>query len=178
MNIGITLVIPTGICLLVIWWVYGREKIGYSSINPLLKKYSYIPYEIKILWTIRICIFILIGSLWLDLHMMKKYWVNISLSKNIIFALDISQSMKADDISPSRIDKAKEVLIGFLSRPGIDAIGFTIFAGRTFVLSPPTYDHISLQSLIRETTTDTIDQSQADTSGSNIGDAIIASMEA
>jgi Ca-activated chloride channel family protein len=76
--------------------------------------------------------------------------------------------MKADDISPSRLDKAKEVLMQFLSKESSDSIGLTVFAGRAFVLSPPTDDRSSLMSIISRIDTDTIDQSQVGTSGSNV----------
>ncbi len=72
--------------------------------------------------------------------------------------------MKTDDIVPSRLEKAKEVIKNYLEKDDMSGIGYIVFAGRTFVMSPPTRDIMALRELIASTTTDTIDQSQKDTS--------------
>jgi Ca-activated chloride channel homolog len=178
MNLSPLIVILITLSVVYFFWRYGRESIGYEHINPLMRKHSHVPREIAVMWVLRVCVFILISALWIDLRIEKKVSIELSEEKNIIFALDISKSMKTDDVSPSRLDKAKGVLESFLEKKGADHMGLIVFAGRAFVLSPPTKDRSALRSQISRITTDTIDQSQPDTSGSNIWDALIASIEA
>lgn len=74
--------------------------------------------------------------------------------------------METDDILPSRIEYAKSILAERMLRE--KQLGFIIFAGKTFVLSPITSDRAGLSYLIETLTTDTINQSEAETSGTNI----------
>lgn len=161
---------------MILWWLYGREKIGPEYPNILLKKYAYIPLRIRFLWIIRGCIFICLLLLWIDPQISREKILRKENGKQIILTLDVSNSMKADDIKPSRLERAKEVIDTFLHQDRTDAIGYIIFAGRTFLLSPLSYDRDGIWSIVTSTSTDTIDQSQPDTSGTNIGDAIMASI--
>lgn len=69
---------------------------------------------------------------------------------NIFIALDLSKSMLADDISPSRLFRAKleiEKLINILNG---DRVGFIIFAGSSYLQSPLTHDYIMVKNWIKE----------------------------
>lgn len=69
---------------------------------------------------------------------------------NIFIALDLSKSMLADDISPSRLFRAKleiEKLINILDG---DRVGFIIFAGSSYLQSPLTHDYIMVKNWIKE----------------------------
>jgi Ca-activated chloride channel homolog len=83
--------------------------------------------------------------------------------------------METDDIKPSRLEKAKAIIEENMLRRNTK-IGYVIFAGKAFILSPLTSDMSGLGHIIRSTTIDTIDQSVRDTSGTNIGDALITGM--
>lgn len=162
------------LAFLVIWWFFGRESIGNRIPNALMRKYASPAWEIQILWMLRIAIFLILMTLWIDPQISMERIQKEETHKNIILALDISNSMKTDDIIPSRIEKAKDVIQEYVKKDSLSNIGYIIFAGRTFVMSPPTQDHSGLRALISSTTTSTIDQSQKDTSGTNIGDALIS----
>ncbi len=65
---------------------------------------------------------------------------------DIMLALDVSGSMKAEDMSiggrrTSRVDAVKVVTQEFISRRPNDRIGIIAFAGRPYLVSPPTLDH-------------------------------------
>lgn len=63
-------------------------------------------------------------------------------SADIMMVLDISLSMLAEDIKPSRMDAAREAAINFVKSLPRDArIGLEFFAGDTYVASPPTSEH-------------------------------------
>lgn len=62
-------------------------------------------------------------------------------SRNIMFALDISSSMKAGDFQPgSRLTVAQRVLHEFVARRQGDLVGLVLFAGRGFLQAPLTPD--------------------------------------
>lgn len=72
-------------------------------------------------------------------------------AKDIIIALDVSYSMRAKDISPTRYDFAKETISAFLRENPKDNIMLIAFTTNPLLLSPPTTDHtlinIALKSL-------------------------------
>ncbi|HEY9128701.1 MAG TPA: VWA domain-containing protein [Sulfurovum sp.] len=72
-------------------------------------------------------------------------------AKDIIIALDVSYSMMADDISPTRYAFAKETIAALLEANPADNIMLIAFTTNPLLLSPPTTDHalinIALQNL-------------------------------
>ena len=67
----------------------------------------------------------------------------------IVLAMDVSGSMRSQDIHPTRIDAAKAAAKDFLKTlPPRVRVGLVVFAGYTSVLSPPTTDHEHLKFLI------------------------------
>ena len=72
-------------------------------------------------------------------------------AKDIIIALDVSYSMKAEDIAPTRYDFAKETIAALLQQNPGDNIMLIAFTTNPLLLSPPTTDHtlinIALQNL-------------------------------
>lgn len=167
-------IILISLIFLIIWWFWWRESIGNPIPNTLMKKYASVAWEIRIIWMLRVGIFLIVMVLWIDPQISIEHTQKEETHKNIILTLDISNSMKTDDILPSRIEKAKAVIRNYLEKDDTSNIGYIIFAGRTFVMSPPTQDITALRELIASTTTDTIDQSQKDTSWTNIGDALVS----
>jgi len=65
---------------------------------------------------------------------------------DIVFCLDISGSMLAQDFTPSRMEAAKEVASEFIDRRPTDRMGLVIFAGESFTMCPLTTDHSVLKS--------------------------------
>ncbi|MEL6625559.1 MAG: VWA domain-containing protein [Bacteroidota bacterium] len=86
---------------------------------------------------------------------------------DIFIALDISNSMMAEDVPPSRLRKARQFITDLLSELGGDRVGFIIFAGRAYLQVPITSDYLALQTLLK-----TISPALAGTQGTAIGDAI------
>lgn len=63
---------------------------------------------------------------------------------DICFALDVSRSMLAEDLSPSRLAQAKNQLSAYLPRMGGDRAALVAFAGSGFVAAPLSVDHQAL----------------------------------
>jgi Ca-activated chloride channel homolog len=78
--------------------------------------------------------------------------------------IDVSDSMRAIDFSPNRLEKAKEVVKQFVGNRSDDQIGLTIFGVDTFTLCPLTQDYNALTEFI-----DKIDFDLANGDGTAIG---------
>ncbi len=60
---------------------------------------------------------------------------------DIMIALDVSKSMLAEDIKPSRLERAKQVISRIIDNSPEDRIGLVLFAGRAYLQMPLTIDH-------------------------------------
>ena len=68
---------------------------------------------------------------------------------DIAIALDLSESMEADDLFPNRLEAAKEVIDQFIARRPHDRIGMVAFGAYASTVSPLTVDHGVLRQLVR-----------------------------
>ncbi len=75
---------------------------------------------------------------------------------DIIIALDVSNSMKAQDILPNRIDCAKLALQQLLATMGTDRVGIVVFAGQAYTCLPLTSDHAAAAMLLQSITPEMI----------------------
>lgn len=73
---------------------------------------------------------------------------------DIMMAMDVSTSMLAEDLTPNRLEAAKNVAAEFIADRPNDIIGLTIFAGEAFTQCPMTADHASLINLLQSVRTD------------------------
>ncbi|UZT99491.1 VWA domain-containing protein [Chryseobacterium fluminis] len=67
---------------------------------------------------------------------------------NVIFMLDVSNSMNAEDISPSRLTEAKNLMIQTMQKMKSDKVGIVIFAGQAASIMPLTTDYNSAETYI------------------------------
>lgn len=88
-----------------------------------------------------------------------------------IIALDISNSMLAEDVQPSRLDKSKMLIEGLLDKFSNDKIGLVVFAGEAYVQLPITADYVSAKMFLQN-----INPSLIQTQGTDIARAINLSM--
>jgi Ca-activated chloride channel family protein len=96
---------------------------------------------------------------------------------NIIFVLDISRSMLAEDITPNRLESAKSTLASFLSRERGNRVGLIVFAGKPFTTAPLSYDYGALRTIIRSLSVNYILQDIDGLSGTAFGDALLIAGE-
>ena len=90
----------------------------------------------------------------------------------IIVALDVSNSMLAQDYSPNRLERAKLSIARLTERLQDDRIGLVIFAGTSFVQLPVTTDYVSAKMFLGS-----IDTGSIPLQGTAIGDAIRLSIK-
>ncbi|MBR4065266.1 MAG: VWA domain-containing protein [Bacteroidaceae bacterium] len=91
----------------------------------------------------------------------------VSKGVEVIVALDISNSMMAEDISPNRLDKAKRLISRMIAQTKGNKFSLIVFAGDAFVQLPITTDHISANMFLNQVTPALIKRQ-----GTNVGDAI------
>ncbi|SEE08366.1 VWA domain-containing protein [Prevotella sp. lc2012] len=84
-----------------------------------------------------------------------------------IIAMDISNSMRAEDIIPSRLDRSKMMVENLVDHFTNDKIGLLVFAGDAFVQLPITSDYVSAKMFLSS-----IDPSMIATQGTDIAKAI------
>jgi Ca-activated chloride channel family protein len=75
---------------------------------------------------------------------------------DILFAVDTSRSMLADDLSPNRLERARLGIIDFVSRLEGDRVGLIPFAGSAFALCPLTLDYEAFRESLNALDTDLI----------------------
>lgn len=85
----------------------------------------------------------------------------------IMIALDVSNSMLAEDYSPNRLERAKLAISRLVDKLADDRIGLVVFAGNAFVQLPITTDYVSAKMFLNN-----IDTESVPIQGTAIGDAI------
>jgi Ca-activated chloride channel family protein len=75
----------------------------------------------------------------------------ISRGIDIMLTLDISSSMSASDLKPSRISAAKDVMAEFIAGRKNDRIGLVVFSAQGFTQCPLTLDYPALVNLLKGT---------------------------
>ena len=75
----------------------------------------------------------------------KKLQILEEKGLDIIVAIDVSKSMLAEDLSPNRIQRAKNAFITFLHQLTGDRVGLILFAGDSFIQCPLTSDYSALE---------------------------------
>lgn len=61
--------------------------------------------------------------------------------RDVVFALDVSRSMLAQDVLPSRLEVAKQAIRDALDTLDTERVGLVVYAGSASILCPLTYDH-------------------------------------
>ena len=85
----------------------------------------------------------------------------------VMVALDISNSMLAEDVAPNRLDRAKQMLSKMIDNMVDDKVGLVIFAGDAFTQLPITCDYVSAKMFLN-----TISPNLIPTQGTAIGAAL------
>ena len=160
-------------------WVYFSFRIQMNSlhknadehlISRLLRNWSVRKYWLKNL-------LILLAAAFLFIAWSNPQWgyrtetVKVK-SSDIVIALDISESMLAEDISPNRMERAKFFLSELVKKLKGDRIGLIFFAGSAYLQMPLTNDYASAETFIQSA-----NPSQAGTQGTVIAEAIELSKE-
>lgn len=86
---------------------------------------------------------------------------------DVMLVLDVSKSMLARDVKPSRLERAKQLLLRLTDKLSNDRIGLILFAGRAYLQMPLTTDHGAARMYIQDASPDVVP-----TQGTVIGEAL------
>jgi Ca-activated chloride channel family protein len=75
---------------------------------------------------------------------------------DVMLVLDVSKSMLARDIKPTRLERAKQFLLRLVDQLPNDRIGLVLFAGRAYMQMPLTTDHGAARMYIQEASPDAV----------------------
>ena len=100
----------------------------------------------------------------------NKKEVNI-IGKDIMILVDLSESMNADDIKPTRLEKVKFEMKKIIDQFSSDRIGIIMFSSEAYVQCPLTYDKNALNLFI-----ETLNTSLVPNSGTDFGPALELSL--
>jgi len=92
---------------------------------------------------------------------------------DIVFLLDVSASMQAEDVKPDRLERAKREITDFLKIAAGDRIGLVLFAGDAFVQCPLTLDYDAIAMFLGSVGVDTLP-----VQGTDIGQGIKTALNA
>ena len=86
---------------------------------------------------------------------------------DVMIAIDVSKSMNAKDIQPSRMLKARQFVSNLVNKMSNDRIGLIVFAGNAYLQMPLTVDYSATKMFLKQVNTDLVP-----TQGTAIGDAV------
>ncbi|WP_439128962.1 VWA domain-containing protein [Polaribacter sp.] len=127
--------------LLVFWWK-KRTQRKFSD-SELLKRLA--PNSSPFKTTLKL-VFLLVGIAFLVIGLTNpKMGTKLKTVKregvDVVFALDVSKSMLAEDIAPNRLEKSKQIISKIINKLGSDRVGIIVYAGNSYPLLPITTDH-------------------------------------
>lgn len=114
----------------------------------------------------------LLAVLFLILAMARPAWNPVPQTvrregRDVIFLLDVSRSMLADDLKPNRLERAKLAIDDCIEVLQGDRVALAVFAGNTVVRCPLTQDYGFFRMMLADVSTDTVSRG-----GTLIGDAL------
>jgi len=92
--------------------------------------------------------------------------------RDVVFILDVSKSMLADDLSPNRLERAKLSMLDCVERLQGDRVGLIVFAGNAVAKCPLTLDYGFFRMMLEDVSTNSVTRG-----GTMIGDAIRKAMD-
>ena len=142
--------------LLVLWW---KKRTQRKFSNPeLLEKLapnsSTFKSSLKLLMLLLGIAFLVISLV--NPKMGSKLQTVKREGVDIVFALDVSKSMLAEDIAPNRLEKAKQIISKIIDQLGSDRIGIIIYAGNAYPLLPITTDHAAANMFLQNANPDMV----------------------
>lgn len=92
---------------------------------------------------------------------------------DVVIALDVSKSMLAGDIKPSRLERARQLVSKLMDKLDNDRVGLVVFAGNAYLQMPLTIDYSAAKMYLS-----TVSPEMIPTQGTAIGQAITVSNDA
>ena len=142
--------------LLVFWWKKRTQKkfANSSLLEKLAPNSSVFKSSLKLTMLV-LCMLFLVISL-VNPKMGTKLKTVKREGVDVVFALDVSKSMLAEDIAPTRLEKAKQIISKIIDKLGSDRVGVIIYAGNSYPLLPITTDHAAAKMFLQNANPDMV----------------------
>ena len=142
--------------LLVFWWK-KRTQRKFASAGMLQK----LAPDISVFKSVLKLLFFIFGISFLILALVNpKIGTKLKTLKregvDVVFALDVSRSMLAEDIAPNRLEKSKQIISKIIDKLGSDRVGIIIYAGNAYPLLPITTDHGAAKMFLQNASPDLV----------------------
>lgn len=150
------LVIPVIILVFILLQIWRRSVQRKFADNLLLKRLSPNQSLFKsILKIVILCgVFACLSIALVNPKIGTKLETVRSQGVDIVFAVDVSKSMLAEDIAPNRIDKSKQLVTQIINSLNSDRVGIIAYAGKAFPQLPITTDYASAKMFLQNMNTD------------------------
>jgi Ca-activated chloride channel family protein len=143
--------------LLLLWKKKVRQRIGDARlVKALTGTYSHLLFNIKFGFLSLAFVAGVVSAM----NLQKPGGEGSIQRKGIdlVIALDVSKSMLATDITPNRLERAKQLVIKLMSELPEDRIGLVVFAGRAYLQMPLTADHGAASMYVSSANADAVPQ--------------------
>ncbi len=149
-------IIPVLIVFFVLLQIWKKRAQKKFAEYPLLKRLT--PNRSNFKSTLKLILFLL-GLSFLTLGLVNpKIGTKLETIKregvDIVFAVDVSKSMLAEDIAPNRLEKAKRLVSEIINQLASDRIGIIAYAGQAFPQLPITTDYGAAKMFLQSMNTD------------------------
>jgi Ca-activated chloride channel homolog len=149
-------ILPVIIVLFVLVQIWKKRTQKKFADLPLLKRLT--PDRSSFKSTLKL-LFFLIGIGFLTLGLVNpKIGTKLETVKregvDIVFAVDVSKSMLAEDIAPNRLEKAKRLVSEIINQLASDRIGIIAYAGQAYPQLPITTDYGAAKMFLQNMNTD------------------------
>ncbi len=151
-------VIGVLLCLFLLVAFWKRKKQKEFSERNLLEKLS--PEISPFKSTLKMLVVLMALALLVIALVNPKIGTQLKTIKregvDIVFALDVSRSMLAEDIAPNRLEKAKQIISKIIDKLGSDRVGIIIYAGNAYPLLPITTDQAAAKMFLQNADPDMV----------------------
>ncbi len=149
-------IIPMVVVLFVLLQVWKTRAQKQFAKSDLLKRLT--PDRSNFKSTLKL-LFFLLGLAFLILGLVNpKMGTKLETVKregvDIVFAIDVSKSMLAEDIAPNRLEKAKRIVSEIIGELGSDRVGIIAYAGQAYPQLPITTDYGAAKMFLQGMNTD------------------------
>jgi Ca-activated chloride channel family protein len=146
--------------VLLFWWAQRRRSLGLARIAaaPVLAGLAPADLGVRRVWQAVLLVlglsFLIVaaarpqlGFQWRDV---ERHGIDLAI------VVDVSRSMDAQDISPSRMERARREVLDLCARMPEDRVGLVVFAAGAYPRVPLTLDHDALLTILEEVDTTTL----------------------
>lgn len=165
------------VVLVIFLYKKWTKKIFFNHFEDLLSVYKsncfYYFFYFVLIFFVFVLYTIIFSNLYIKdtIEKVNKNWIDIEI------VIDVSYSMDASDLKPSRIEVSKLVIKDFLSKLSWDRVWVIVFAWQPFSSVPLSFDYDFLNRYISNISSNLFDQTNIDLQWTSTWDAILLAID-